>query len=51
MKLAAVIVAGVLSVLLGEITMMTWLDISGRFMDVTGNFWPSPFPRCKGIAG
>ena len=39
MKLAAVIVAGVLSVLLGEITMMTWLSISDRFMDVTGNFW------------
>lgn len=39
MKLAAVIVAGLLSVALGEITMVTWLDLSGRFLDVTGNFW------------
>ena len=39
MKLAAVIVAGLLSVVLGEITMMTWLDLSDRFLDVTGNFW------------
>ncbi len=39
MKLAVVIVAGLLSVVLGEITMMTWLDLSGRFLDVTGNFW------------
>ncbi len=39
MKFAAVIVAGLLSVALGEITMVTWLDLSGRFLDVTGNFW------------
>ncbi len=39
MKLAVVIVAGLLSVVLGEITMTTWLDLSGRFLDVTGNFW------------
>lgn len=39
MKLAAVIFAGLLSVALGEITMVTWLGLSGRFLDVTGNFW------------
>ncbi len=39
MKLAVVIFVGLVSVLGGEIAMTTWLDLTDRFMDVTGNFW------------
>ena len=39
MKIALVVLAAVLSVVLGEAGLMGWLIMSGSWLDVTGSLW------------
>ena len=39
MKIALVLLAAILSVLLSEASLIAWLVLSGGWMDVTGSLW------------